>query len=252
MKKDKGKKEDAKNSASIVETESGKKAKKNKAGKSETIVKDSASSDKGGKGKASTSAVSGEIGATKQESITDLTQAGLAKKAKKRKSSSEEEGEGVTVVRANVPVSMTVTRQSEQKLLQSQSAETPVPMTKVLAKNIPTITVKAATPETSSANTKASDKLEEGEVEIFIPNKKYRKGSASSTGSDFAKFDGSKPPVAFVKHAYNKVNKTPKTPKTPVNRSTTSLNARTRSETKRVSFDMKKNKAQGRNTFYYY
>ncbi|XP_052806135.1 ribosomal RNA processing protein 1 homolog A-like isoform X2 [Mya arenaria] len=174
-----------------------------------------------------------------------------AKKAKKRKSEAEMLGSTTgTVISAMIPTSMTVSRTetvTRSKLRHGdksvESNATPVTGNDSSNKAVPEIVVSTATPTTPSVQTPNSSKWEapeEGEVEIFVPNKKFKKSSQKSPAADFAVFDSSKPPAAFVRKAYSKVNK-PQTPTSIVN---TPGSAKTRSN-KRVSFDMKKNKAQG-------
>ena len=85
-----------------------------------------------------------------------------------------------------------------------------------------------------------SDDLEEGDIEIWIPNKKY-KGKQSSV-PPFAQFEKTKQPVAFVRKAMSKVKK--QSPKPSVNQSNQS-ETETATSAKKVKFDMKKNKALG-------
>lgn len=86
--------------------------------------------------------------------------------------------------------------------------------------------------------------LQEGEIEIFVPNKKFKKNTDSTPKSALVAFDGSKPPAAFVKRSLAKVDKTRVTPSTAV----TPGSGKSMSE-KKVSFNMKKNKAQGISCF---
>jgi hypothetical protein len=104
----------------------------------------------------------------------------------------------------------------------------------------PTPIVKSGTPATKSPA--VSNGLQDGEVEIWIPNKKYKgnKDTNITPKANFASFDQSRPPVAFVKRSLSKsLKKTPSSQKTPTASGVTG-------SAKRVSFDMKKNKAQGK------
>ena len=94
--------------------------------------------------------------------------------------------------------------------------------------------------ESSKGKSTVSDDLEEGDIEIWIPNKKY-KGKQSSV-TPFAQFEKTKQPVAFVRKAMSKVKK--QSPKPSVNQSNQS-ETETASSAKKVKFDMKKNKALG-------
>lgn len=106
---------------------------------------------------------------------------------------------------------------------------------------------KGVTPlgKSGSSKLKTPDAdLQEGEIEIFVPNKKFKKNTDSTPKSALVAFDSSKPPVAFVKRSLAKVDKTRVTPTTAV----TPGSAKSMSE-KKVSFNMKKNKAQGISCF---
>lgn len=105
--------------------------------------------------------------------------------------------------------------------------------------------------DSNNSKSETSD-LQEGEIEIYIPNKKYKKTPVNTSKSlpststmptpkaALFQFDNSKPPMAFVRKSLAKVVKTPTSATTPGS-------AKSRSEkAKRVSFDMKKNKAQGK------
>ena len=94
--------------------------------------------------------------------------------------------------------------------------------------------------ESSKGKSTVSDDLEEGDIEIWIPNKKY-KGKQSSM-KPFAQFEKTKQPVAFVRKAMSKVKKL--SPKPSVNQSNQS-ETETATSAKKVKFDMKKNKALG-------
>ena len=104
-------------------------------------------------------------------------------------------------------------------------------------------TVKSSldTEVSGSSNGKipVSDDLQEGEIEIWIPNKKYKEKKQSGAG--FAKFEKVKPPAAFVKKALTKVKK--QSPKQAIAESKET--DKTTASAKKVKFDMKKNKALG-------
>ena len=93
--------------------------------------------------------------------------------------------------------------------------------------------------ESSKGKSTMSDDLE-GDIEIWIPNKKY-KGKQSSV-TPFAQFEKTKQPVAFVRKAMSKVKK--QSPKPSVNQSNQS-ETEAATSAKKVKFDMKKNKALG-------
>ena len=110
-------------------------------------------------------------------------------------------------------------------------------------------------PDVSSRS--VNTELKEGETEIFVPNKKYLKahGTPQTTPTTsksnmpkaaLFKFDKSRPPMAFVKKSQIKVDKRRKSVGTPG--SAKSMSERD----KRVSFDMKKNKAQGKRQYTVY
>ena len=112
---------------------------------------------------------------------------------------------------------------------------------------VPSISIQQPTPLGNSGTPAAkssvdSDDLQDGEVEIWIPNKKYKgnKDTNITPKANFASFDQSKPPVAFVKRSLSKsLKKTPSAMKTPTA-------GGKNGSAKRVSFDMKKNRAQGK------
>lgn len=114
------------------------------------------------------------------------------------------------------------------------SSKTPEPTDKV-----PAIVVAKATPQITKPVVKppGNNDIQDGEIEIFVPNKKYKGGKVTTPKSNFATFDQTKPPVAFVKRSLSKSLK-----KTP---STMKGSGLTPGSSKRVSFDMKKNQAQG-------
>ena len=101
--------------------------------------------------------------------------------------------------------------------------------------------------ETSGSKTSVTDNLQEGEIEIWVPNKKYKGNKPSSPGSTFAKFEKTKAPAAFVKKALTKIKKQPVSESKGKDDSSSSLKGLTGSASgKKVKFDMKKNKALGR------
>lgn len=109
-------------------------------------------------------------------------------------------------------------------------------------KRVPDIVLESASPVLASVSN-TSD-LQDGEIEIWIPNKKYKGNKTTTPQSNFAVFEHSKPPAAFVKRSLSKsLKKTPSALKTPGAGKTPGSN-------KRVSFDMKKNKAQGGSTHF--
>ena len=101
--------------------------------------------------------------------------------------------------------------------------------------------------ETSESKTPVTDDLQEGEIEIWVPNKKYKENKPTSSGSTFAKFEKTKAPAAFVKKALTKIKKQPVSESKGKDDSSSNLRGSTGSASgKKVKFDMKKNKALGR------
>lgn len=115
------------------------------------------------------------------------------------------------------------------------------------AMKIPKIVITEATPlkvKDIYIDKATSSDLQDGEIEIFVPNKKFKgtpEASAAKTPkSNFAAFDGTRQPMAFVRRSLSKLKKTPSSLKAPGSGRKASTGS-----AKRVSFDMKKNKAQG-------
>ncbi|KAL4219159.1 Ribosomal RNA processing protein 1 B [Mactra antiquata] len=95
--------------------------------------------------------------------------------------------------------------------------------------------VEANTAVSNTSNSTITNN--EGEIEIWVPNKKYKGNQDSNRRSSFAVFDNTTPPVAFVKRAHGKLKQSPSAmKKASVSKSSKS--------SKRVSFDLKKNQAQ--------
>ena len=98
--------------------------------------------------------------------------------------------------------------------------------------------------ETSKTKPPTTEELQDGEIEIWVPNKKY-KGN-KPTGSTFAKFEKTKAPAAFVKKALTKMKKQSISEGKVKDDGSSSMKGSTGSAAgKKVKFDMKKNKALG-------
>lgn len=156
------------------------------------------------------------------------------KDLKKKKQVDTDKGAEQTNVKNTI-----ATPTSEEKVTPAKKRKAPSPPIIVTDQN------GEETPknEQSGNNSKPTGTdLEEGEIELWVPNKKYKKtpqsGVINTPKAALFTFDGSKPPPAFVKRSLVKADRTPKTPVNPGS-------AKARSD-KRVSFNMKKNKAQGK------
>ena len=105
---------------------------------------------------------------------------------------------------------------------------------------------KTNEPKTTEPKAHVTDDLQEGEIEIWVPNKKY-KGNKPA-GSTFAKFEKTKAPAAFVKKVLTKIKRQSPSVKETKEKGDDSnkTNGSTESASgKKVQFDMKKNKALG-------
>lgn len=90
----------------------------------------------------------------------------------------------------------------------------------------------------------ANADLQEGEIEIWIPSKKYKEKKSCSSG--FAKFEKTKTPAAFVKRALTKLKNPSVSQRGKVTEETTPGKTKEPASVKKVQFNMKKNKALGK------
>lgn len=151
----------------------------------------------------------------------------------------------VVQIEAEVPSSLSKKSEiSVEKVLKSgkrRRSESDVTALKSMSEKLqPTNTTPEIVVNAPSVNaSNSSGNAEEGEIEIWIPNKKYKGKKEANRRSSFAAFDHSGPPSALVRRAHSKLKQTPSTMKKATAARSASKNS------KRVSFDLKKNQAQG-------